>query len=278
MCLQEYCAASLVTLNDNDFRDEACIRGLFEEFKPKYLVNCYEYPDLDAAEYEREQAYAINGHGAGILSGICRDSDTVLVHISTSYIFKGRQREHPYREDDDSEPVSVYGDSKLLGERLILGSGCRHIIVRVPDLFGGDLPLFGKRLASIHDDSSLWIVRGQVVSMAFIEDLARVMSELVSRGCEGIYHFSQNGFATTAGFFSKTLELLSRYGATDKKYSITEVDTEDFVAPGDRPVYNVLDNAHLEKSIGCSLRTWERALEDYIEKTGCSIILTEKEW
>ncbi|HNW29169.1 MAG TPA: NAD(P)-dependent oxidoreductase [Spirochaetota bacterium] len=273
LVLQEYCSSSLAVIDDTVMPYPDQVGRLFDEFRPKIVLNCHEYPDIDAAENERETAYAINGLFLKSLSARCLERDIQLIQLSTSYVFSGSGAA-PYTEEDEPDPVSVYGDSKLLGERLVLESGCRHVILRVPDLFGEGMPLVNSRLAMKHENGILQVIRGQVAAPVYSGDLALAVSELVSRDCHGIYHFSQDGAAPTGDVISRVLELCGRYGVTDEKYSVMETEKEDFLAPGERPMYNVLDAEKLKGAAGISARGWDRALEDYISRKGSSIILT----
>ncbi len=271
--LQEYSAASLVEMEDREFMDRDRIGELLREYRPKVVLNCLEYSDIDSAEYERESAYAVNGTALKNLSCGCLERDMLLVHLSTSYVFNGSSG-IPYREEDRPDPATVYGDSKHLGEQVIAESGCRHLIMRTPDLFGERIAFFSPRLVSMEGDSIVNVIRDQVIAPACSSDLAKAISELISRGCEGTYHFCQEGPVMTGDFFSRATELFSRYGVTDKKYSIKLVEKDDFLAPGDRPGYNVLDSGKLTETTGRSARSWESALEDYIAAGRNAIILT----
>jgi dTDP-4-dehydrorhamnose reductase len=124
------------------------------------------------------------------------------------------------------------------------------------------------------DDSALQVINGQVIAPAYSADLAKTILEIISRGCEGTYHFCQEGAVTTADFFNRALDLLAGHGVTDKKYSVIGVEKEDFLAPGERPLYNVLDNGKLTRAAGINIRSWESALEDYISRNSRSIIQT----
>jgi len=271
--LQEYCSSSLAAIDDTAVPYHDQLSRIFTEYRPKIVINCHEYPDIDAAEYEREAAYAINGLFLASLSALCLDRDVKLIQLSTSYVFSGRGGA-PFREEDEPDPVSVYGDSKLLGERIIRESGCRHVIVRVPDLFGEGMPLVSSRLALKDDDGTLRVIRGQVTAPAYSGDLARTISELISRDCRGIYHFSQEGAVATGEFITRALDLCVHRGVTGKKYTVMETEKEDFLAPGERPMYNVLDAGKMKGAAGTSVRGWEEALKDFISQNGRSIILT----
>jgi dTDP-4-dehydrorhamnose reductase len=113
-----------------------------------------------------------------------------------------------------------------------------------------------------------------VIAPACSADPAKAISELISRGCEGIYHFSQEGTVPNGDFINRALEHLVHHGRIDKKYTNTGVEKEDFLAPCERPVYNVPDNGKLAKVAGVGVRCRESALDDYIPTIGSSILLT----
>ncbi|MBP7736739.1 MAG: NAD(P)-dependent oxidoreductase [Spirochaetes bacterium] len=271
--LQELSSSFMVSMSDGDFASRDSLLGLLREYRPKIAINCIEYDDCDAAEYERERAYAINGFSLKNLSDLCREQDVMLIHLSTSLVFNG-SGPTPCGEDDDPCPDTVYGDSKLLGERFIAQSGCRHLIIRVTDMFGEHIPFFSGRLAAMDGDSSLRVIRGQVVAPAYSADLARAVLELAGRGCEGLYHFSQGSPVATADFMARAAELFLRHGVTDKKYAVEAIEKEDFLAPCDRPDYNVLDAGKLARAAGGHIRSWDGALEEYVAKNVTSIVLS----
>lgn len=270
--LQELTSSSMASLNDGDFADRDFLQGLLREYRPKIVINCVEYDDCDGAEYERERAYAINAFLLKSLSDLCKDQDALLVHLSTSLVFDG-SRPAPYGEDDGPCPVTVYGDSKLLGERIIAESGCRHLIIRVTDLFGQHIPFFSRRLTAVDGEGDLRVIKGQVIAPAYSADLAKAILELTGRSCEGLYHFSQGGPVATVDFMARAVELFSRHGITDKKYTVTSVEKEDFLAPCDRPGYNVLVAGKLARAAGGHIRPWDAALEEFVARNGTSIIL-----
>ncbi len=270
--LQELSSSSMVSLNEGDFAGRDYLHGLLREYRPKIVLNCVEYDDCDGAEYERERAYAINAFSLKSLSDLCGEQDATLVHLSTSLVFNGSFTTP--LGDDVPCPETVYGDSKLLGERFIAESGCRYLIIRVTDLFGEHMPFFSSRLAAMEGDGSLRVIRGQVIAPAYSADLAKALLELTGRSCQGLYHFSQGSPVATTDFMLRAAELFSRYGVTDKKYTITSVEKEDFLAPCDRPGYNVLDTGKLARDAGGNIRPWDAALEEYVAKNVASIILT----
>src|SRR6202030_371708 len=103
------------------------------------LINCAAMTNVDLCEQEIEQAFAINAEGAQLLAGICRDKNAKMIHLSTDYVFDGEKPE-PYTESDVARPISVYGESKRTGEKLVLQTQDRHLVIRVSWVFGPDRP------------------------------------------------------------------------------------------------------------------------------------------
>src|SRR6266581_8158383 len=117
------------------------VRGKLRALSFDVLINAAAFTNVDLCETERDRAYLINGEAPALLANICRDKGAKLIHFSTDYVFDGKKRT-PYTEDDEANPISVYGASKLAGEKNVLAAENRHLVVRVSWVFGPDRPSF----------------------------------------------------------------------------------------------------------------------------------------
>ncbi len=228
--------------------------------KPDTIINCNEFSDIDAAEERREEAYRTNAFFAKDLSTLCNEGGIHFYHLSSSYVFDGIKGA-PHREENEPDPVSVFGDSKLLGERFIKESGCRFCIIRASDLYGDGLPLVSPRFALVRD-GSVCVLKDQVIAPTCTLDLARAVALLVSHKAGGVFHFNLRGSTSPRMFLEKAFELESARGR-EKGREVVELAGEEFLAPADRPLYNVLDPVKFRRTFG-PVRDWESALEDYI--------------
>jgi len=256
--------------------DNAHIEKVINDCNPDIVLNCIEYGDIDRAEYDRETAYWVNGFLMKNLASVCRERDALLVSLGSSSVFSGRSGA-PGREEDRHDPVNVYGDSKSLGEKLVAESGCRSLTVRLPYLYGDGIPLFNHGIGPGYGQQGLTLLDGQVIAPTRTADAAMAVAALIACRATGVYHFSAGGTVVAADFAAKALELGGRSGGWGEKVDIKQVRDGEFLAPADRPVYNVLDTKKYEDCTGLRPNRWEAALEEYIVNNKDSIHFTVKE-
>ncbi|HEX6182051.1 MAG TPA: dTDP-4-dehydrorhamnose reductase, partial [Chitinophagaceae bacterium] len=180
---------------DLSITDKDSVQNVFKTYKPAWCVNCAAYTAVDKAESEREQAVAINATAAGLLAAACAQYNSGFIHISTDYVFDGSSA-IPYRENDATGPINVYGESKLLGEQLVMKNDPRAIIIRtswVYSFFGNNFVKTMMRL--MKERESINVVEDQVGSPTYAADLAQVIMHIITQGsnASGIFHFSNEG-------------------------------------------------------------------------------------
>lgn len=173
--------------------------GLVENFfmglKPQYCINCAAYTAVDRAESEPDMAFLVNGEAVGNLAAVCRKYNCRLIHISTDYVFDGKQQK-PYTETDPVAPINVYGRSKLLGEQLCIKEHPDAVIIRtawVFSEFGHNFVKTMLRLMAEREEVS--VVNDQVGAPTYATDLARAILTIVSapKWVPGVYHYSNAG-------------------------------------------------------------------------------------
>lgn len=176
-----------------DILDEERMRDLFEVYQPSELINCAAMTHVDRCEEDPEQCEALNVTALEIMIRVCRDFGTKIIHVSTDFIFDGEAG--PYQEKDKPNPLSVYGHSKLKGERLVLESGLPYAIARtmlvygvVADMSRSNIVLWAKKALS--DNQNINVVNDQFRSPTLAEDLAEGVIQLAMRERTGIYHLS----------------------------------------------------------------------------------------
>ena len=184
-----------VDIDDVDITSQESVRTLMVTLKPEVVVNVAAYTDVDGCETKRELAYAVNGDGVGNLARVTADIGAKLVHISTDYVFDG-SKGSPYREDDPTGPLSVYGQSKLLGEQNARLNP-DHLIIRTQWLYG----LHGKNfvetmLTLAAERTVLSVVDDQIGSPTWTVDLALAIRALLATDCRGTYHAANAGFCS----------------------------------------------------------------------------------
>jgi dTDP-4-dehydrorhamnose reductase len=237
-------------------------RDVFNRYQPQYVINCAAYTAVDKAEQEKELAFEVNGKAAGLLAALCQEKNARLIHISTDYVFDGRSTV-PYREDDPPNPQSVYGASKLEGERLVLKNNPGTIIIRTSWVYSA----FGKNfvktmLRLLQEKEEISVVNDQLGSPTYAADLAAVILFIIAsqQWQEGIYHFSNAGVISWYDFAGYIKELT---GSTCK---INPVPTSQYPTAAKRPAYSVLDTTRIRQVYAIRLKEWQDSVAECVEK------------
>ena len=245
-----------------DITDPPQIELMIEDYRPTLIFNCAAYTKVDLAESERDAAMACNADAVGSLAEICRDSAVALVHFSTDYVFDGTLN-RPLRPDDPVGPRSVYGQSKLKGERLLQASSPAHwMIVRTAWLYGwGGANFVRTMVNAAKAGKALSVVNDQVGSPTYTMDLARATLGLLDRGASGIWHISNAGETTWLDFARAIFE---EWRLTPLLQSTTSAQWKaQHPQSAIRPAYSVLDVSPIEKLLGRPMRHWREALRDF---------------
>ena len=245
----------LLDITNHDSVEEA-----FDRIRPDVVYNCSAYTDVDGAEKNVELAIAVNSTAVSLLGQYCYNYKSLLVHISTDYVFDGKGNT-PYKPDDKPSPRTAYGKSKLMGENAIMESQCEFLIIRTSWLFGP----YGKNfvetiinLASTRDE--IKVVDDQIGCPTYTLDLADAMIELAQNGSRGIYHFSNS---PACSWYDFACEIVAAAGLSCK---VNPCRTEDFPRPAPRPAYSVLDISKMVEALKHPVGLWKDSLRDYISK------------
>lgn len=248
-----------------DISDRGRLERIFREISPDLVLNCAAYTDVDGCERDPARAKAINADGAANLADACRPGGALLVHVSTDFVFDGASK-RPYKETDPPEPLSVYGKTKLEGERLVAERSPRHLVVRTAWTFGLNRPNFvTKILERAEKESKLKVVRDQVGSPTYTIDLAEAIMDLVKADAGGLFHVVNSGSCSRSDFARAILE-----SAGIKNFEIEDVDSVPSPGIAPRPAMSALDTTAFENRCGRSMRTWRVALSDFLAEIGKS--------
>lgn len=243
---------------DLDITDAAAVRERIAKLRPEVIVNAAAYTSVDAAEDNREVAFAVNADAVGNIAAAAKEIDATLVHYSTDYVFKG-DNASGYRESDPPGPaVNVYGESKLAGERALVGSGARFFLVRTAWLYGAGGGNFVDTMLKIAENKEeVRVVNDQHGSPTFTRDVARATRQLITDETftPGIYHVVNAGVATWYDLAVEIMEL------ADKSTLVVPVSSAQFVRPAVRPAYSILRNTR-----GPKMRAWREAVKEYIKE------------
>jgi dTDP-4-dehydrorhamnose reductase len=246
-----------VDLAEMDITSLESVERVVTALRPSVVVNCAAYTDVDGCEANRELAMRVNGEGVGHLALVTRGIGARLVQVSTDYVFNG-SKGTPYCETDPVQPLSVYGESKLLGERNAAVNP-DHLVVRTQWLYG----LHGKnfvetmlRLAGEKDQLS--VVDDQIGSPTWTVDLSTAIVALIEKGCRGVYHAANAEFCSWNGF-ARTI-----FAEAGLSVTVLGMTTAELNRPAQRPLYSTLDCAKLARDTGFQPRPWREALRAYL--------------
>ena len=233
---------------------EHIVRGI----RPDVILNLAAYTNVDECEDCLSFADRVNAEAAGMVAKLCNDHNIKLVHISTDYVFDG-EKNTPYTEDDEPNPASVYGLSKLSGEKKILANCPDAIIIRTQWLYGHGGTNFITKVTRIARESGVAeVVNDQRGCPTYTKDLAEPIRLLVEQKRSGIYHVANSGSCT---WFDFAQEIFS---SLHIDVALKPTTSEQLNRKAKRPRYSVFDCSKLLRDTGCHMRTWQDALHDYL--------------
>jgi dTDP-4-dehydrorhamnose reductase len=244
-----------------DLADAPRLIAMVRALQPEVIVNAAAYTAVDKAESEREAAFAVNATAPRVLAEEARRSGALLVHYSTDYVFDGA-KPVPYVEEDATNPINVYGASKLAGEDAIRGTGCRHLILRTSWVYGprgANFMLTMLRLARerpqlrVVDDQVGTPTSSRAIADATAAALARAMA---SPGLAGLYHLAASGETSWCGF---ARAILAQAGIHTP---VVPIRTEEYATPARRPRNSRLDCTRLRAAFGVTLAPWQESLAE----------------
>jgi dTDP-4-dehydrorhamnose reductase len=245
-----------VNSKELDITKEIEVNKRFEEQSFDYCINCAAYTAVDKAEGEIENAVLVNVNGPANLAKACADKGVVLIHVSTDFVFDGSNNT-PYTENDPTQALGVYGETKLDGELAVQKVLEQHFIIRTSWLysqFGNNFVKTMLRLAEDRDE--LNVIVDQVGTPTNAVDLAKGIMHIISSQSTayGVYHFSNEGVASWYDFAITIFEL------GNKKIKVNAIPTSEYPTPAKRPHYSVLDKTKI-KQLGVEVPYWKEALK-----------------
>jgi dTDP-4-dehydrorhamnose reductase len=256
---------------DLDLADPASIRAAFDGETADVVINAAAYTAVDKAESEPELAMRVNGAGAGLVADIARDLGAPIIQLSTDYVFDG-SLDRPYREDDATGPLGVYGRSKLAGEEAVATANPRHAILRtawVYSPFGANFVKTMLRLGETRDEVRVvGDQRGAPTSALDIADAIFIVAlkMLAEPGMAdyGVFHLTGAGEATWAEFAEAIFSEAQAFGR--KPVRVTPITTAQYPTPARRPANSRLDDALLERVYGVRLPQWRDSLKPVVAR------------
>jgi dTDP-4-dehydrorhamnose reductase len=274
--LGEVVAPSRVNM---DLANAASVRETIRAVRPRWIVNPGAYTAVDKAESEPELAYAINTEAVRVMGQEARAIGAGVIHFSTDYVFDG-SGSAPYRETDATRPVSVYGASKLAGEKALAHSGAGHMIFRTSWVYGARGKNFLLTILKLaRERETLRVVADQYGAPTWSRDLARMTAEVIgqceasARGLElaavvadagGVYHAAGAGETTWYGFAAEAVRLQREKEPGTRFAAIEAITTVEYPTPAQRPANSRMNCKRLMERFGWNMMDWRDSLREVL--------------
>ena len=255
-----------------DLADTAALVAQIRELAPAAVLNAAAYTAVDKAEADVEAAFRINAQAPGALARACADLDIPFVHYSTDYVFDG-QGTRPYREDDPTAPLGVYGASKLAGEEAVRAAGGRHFIFRTAWVYAAHGHNFLRTMLRVGAErEELRVVADQVgtpTPAALIAEVTATALSAVLAGqapAAGTWNLVATGRTTWHGFAEAIFAAAVAHGLLPRAPRVLPITTADYPTPARRPAYSCLDTSALRHDFRIGLPSWEQGLAGTIDE------------
>ena len=252
-----------------DIADADAIERAFRESAPQAVINAAAFTRVDAAEEAPEAAARANATGAQLLAAACARHGAWLTHVSTDFVFDGRQG-HPYSSDARPNPLSVYGRTKLEGERAVARElPHQSTVVRASWLYSATGGFLGRMLALMRTRSELSVVSDQVSSPTAAGGLAAVLWALSNRRVPGLWHWCDSGAASWYDFAVAIAEEAVLLKLLPAAPAIIAIGTAEYPTAAARPAYSLLDKRPTERLLGMRAPHWRTALRETLGRPEC---------
>lgn len=243
---------------DFDIADSTATEAFIGTCRPDAIIHCAAYTAVDKAEDDAERCRLINETGTENIARACKNIGAKLIYISTDYVFPGMGIA-PYETDTPTDPLSIYGKTKLAGELAVKSLLTRYFIVRTSWVFGKNGNNFVKTMLRLGKErKELKVVCDQIGSPTYTADLAPLLADMLLSGEYGVYHATNEGFCSWAEFAAA----IFRQAGMDA--NVCEVPTESYPTRAHRPANSRLSKTSLDKAGFKRLPTWEDALKRYL--------------
>ena len=254
---------SCIDYPEIDITKPESVRNVVEAEKPDTIINCAAYTAVDLCETNKETAFAVNGAGPGNIARCAEAIRAKCVHISTDYVFDGKATQ-PYVEDDPTGPMTVYGQSKLEGEKQVLANCSRAYILRIAWLYGKNGNNFVKAIRSLAEKNARAgkpskVVNDQWGTPTWTVEVCGQTLKLLETGHYGLYHSTNEGMCTWFDFAKKII------ASANIPCEVQPCTTKEFPRPAPRPAYSVLENRNLKKLGLNVMKGWETAFEEFLK-------------
>ncbi|QII27697.1 dTDP-4-dehydrorhamnose reductase [Stenotrophomonas maltophilia] len=246
-----------------DLSQPDSLPALLDRLQPSVVVNAAAYTAVDRAEQEVEPAFAANAEAPGVIARWCAAHDVPFVHYSTDYVFDG-QGTAPYREDEPTAPLGVYGTSKRDGEDAVRAAGGRHLIFRTAWVYASHGANFLRTMLRVGAErDQLRVVADQIGTPTPAALIADVTAQALQHpgGLSGTWHLTASGQTSWHGFAEAIFAEALAAGVLAKVPAVEAISSAEYPTPAKRPAWSVLDNRSLQQDFGIELPTWQDGLK-----------------
>jgi dTDP-4-dehydrorhamnose reductase len=240
-----------------DITNPMGVMNLIQELNPQIIINCAAHTQVDLCESDQDRAYAINALGPKHLAEAAQAVEARLIHISTDYVFNGEKTE-AYKEEDETDPKSVYGSTKLAGEEFVKNICDNYQIVRTAWLYGEGKNFVRTMLRLAEEGKDIKVVADQYGCPTSALELARTLGFLIDTDEVGIFHAVCEGVTTWYEFAAEIFK------QTGKEVNLSPISTEEYRVAAKRPPYSVLSTKKLN-DMGYHMKNWKDALKEYLD-------------
>ena len=252
-------------------------KNAIKETAPDIVINAAAFTNVDGCETAREECFAVNANAVKNIVEACQSKKIHIIHFSTDYVFDGTTRV-PYKEDDKSNPINVYGESKLAGENFLRTLSDNYLLIRTSWLYGIKGKNFvqailekakaknfiddtmAKAKAKTEKSSTLSVVDDQVGSPTYTKDLAAAVAILIEKNAKGIFHVTNRGSCSWHQFAVKILQ-----ESGFDKIEVRPIKSDQLQRPARRPAYSILSMQKFIQTTGKTMQPWQLALQDYLK-------------
>ncbi|HYG05951.1 MAG TPA: dTDP-4-dehydrorhamnose reductase [Stenotrophomonas sp.] len=246
-----------------DFDQPQTLAPLLQRLRPAWVINAAAYTAVDRAEQERDAAFRANAEAPGLIARWCAANQVPLVHYSTDYVFDG-QGSRPYPVDAATEPLGVYGESKLAGEQAIRQAGGRHLIFRTAWVYAAHGHNFLRTMLRVGAErDELKVVADQIgtpTPAALIADITATAIAGDNGQRSGTWHLTADGETSWHGFAEEIFRQARAMGLIEKAPKVTAIASSEYPTPVRRPAYSRLDTSALVRDFGVDLPSWQEGV------------------
>ena len=273
--LTKWCEATFLNRNDLNFADIESFTTKLKDFKPDFIINSAAYTDVDQAEEFQENAFQVNSLAVEKLSKLANSIGAVLVHYSTDYVFDGKKNT-PYTETETPNPLSIYGKSKLEGERFVEKNCSKFLILRTSGVISKNNDNFVSKIKKLSKTKKeLSVINDQITAVNFASYISEATSRILKKIEDntenenrwGIYHMSgaESGSWFDFASYAQKINALCDPKSSFSQIKILPISSVEFNQKAKRPNYSFLTSDKLKNDFGISLPNWEKSISEVIE-------------